>query len=48
MTVTHEDYTISLRLPPELAERAKDRAKSEERSLSALIRVALVSYLDGR
>jgi hypothetical protein len=48
MTEPETPFVISLRLPLDVAERAKHQAKSEDRSLSALIRVALVAYLDSR
>ncbi len=37
---------VSLRLPVDLVERAESRATAEERSRSAVIRRALMEYID--
>lgn len=41
-----QDKAYSLRLPLELVERIEKQADKEMRSVSNLIRVALVEYLD--
>lgn len=38
--------TITIRLPDDLAEDVKDRAESEYRSVSNLVRRAVIFYLD--
>jgi len=40
------DYAINIRIPIDLAEAAKYRAKLEDRSLSSLIRRAIAEYVD--
>jgi len=40
------DTNVTIRLPEDLADEAKARAESEYRSLSNLIRLALIQYLD--
>jgi predicted transcriptional regulator len=39
---------ISLAVPAELEKRIREQAKREDRSVSALIRVAVVAYLDAQ
>ena len=40
------DTTITIRLPEELADELRVRAEVEYRSVSNLVRLALIQYLD--
>ena len=40
-----QDYTLNMKLPKELAEQLKDIAKSNNISLSSLIRLTLTDFV---